>query len=106
MIVLSVVLLEPRFLSIMLPVSFYTFGIAFVTPQMTTAAMFPFPHIAGSASALMGFIQMGAGFAAGVVAAALGMPVVAFGIVIPIMGALSIAGYLWFLRASRVDLTG
>jgi len=99
MIALSVQLIEPRFLSIMLPVSFYTFGIAFVTPQMTTAAMFPFPHIAGSASALMGFIQMGAGFAAGVVAAVLGMPVIAFGTVIPIMGALSIAGYLWFLRA-------
>ncbi|WEZ82058.1 multidrug effflux MFS transporter [Rhizobium sp. 32-5/1] len=102
MIVLSVVLLEPRFLSIMMPVSFYTLGIAFVTPQMTTAAMFPFPHIAGSASALMGFIQMGAGFAAGVVAAVLGMPVLAFGTVIPIMGAMSIAGYLWFLWACRV----
>jgi DHA1 family bicyclomycin/chloramphenicol resistance-like MFS transporter len=101
MIVLSVQLVEPRFLSIMLPVSFYTFGIAFVTPQMTTAAMFPFPHIAGSASALMGFIQMGAGFAAGVVAAVLGMPVLAFGTVIPVMGAMSIAGYLWFLWASR-----
>ncbi len=101
MIILSVQVIEPRFLSIMLPVSFYTFGIAFVTPQMTTAAMFPFPHIAGSASALMGFIQMGTGFAAGVIAALLGLPVLAFGMIIPIMGMMSIAGYIWFLCASR-----
>ena len=101
MVALSVQLLEPSFLSIMLPVAVATMGIAFVTPHMTTSGLFPFPHIAGSAAALMGFIQMGAGFLGGVIAALIGKPLLAFGTVIPGMGLISILGYIWYVRCIR-----
>lgn len=101
MVAASVHVLPPSFWSIMLPVAIYAFGIAFVSPHMTTAGMYPFPHIAGSASALMGFIQMGSGFFGGIVAALLGLPLLAFGIVVPVMGLISIVSYLWFLAAVR-----
>jgi DHA1 family bicyclomycin/chloramphenicol resistance-like MFS transporter len=40
------------------------FACAFVTPQGTAGAIMPFPHLAGTASALMGFLQMSQGVAA------------------------------------------
>ncbi|UDF27859.1 UNVERIFIED_ORG: multidrug effflux MFS transporter [Roseateles sp. XES5] len=89
-------LLEPTFLSVMGPVGLYAFGIAFVMPYMMTAAMEPFPHIAGSTSAAMGFIQMGAGFLAGLLAAAIGLPLFAFGTIIPCMGLMAILSYVWY----------
>jgi DHA1 family bicyclomycin/chloramphenicol resistance-like MFS transporter len=89
-------LMEPTFLGVMAPVGIYAFGIAFVMPYMMTAAMEPFPEIAGSASALMGFIQMGAGFAAGLAAAAIGLPLFAFGTIIPVMGLTAILAYAWY----------
>jgi MFS transporter, DHA1 family, multidrug resistance protein len=89
-------LMAPTFLSVMGPVGLYAFGIAFVMPFMMTAAMEPFPHIAGSASAAMGFIQMGAGFAAGLAAAAIGLPLFAFGTIIPCMGLVAILAYAWY----------
>ncbi len=92
--------LQPTFWTIMVPVAIYTIGIAFVGPQMTTAGMFPFPHIAGSASALMGFIQMGFGLLGGITAAAIGMPVMAFGVVVPFMGAVAILSFLCFVSAA------
>lgn len=91
----SHVLAQPTFLSVMGPVGLYAFGIAFVMPYMMTAAMEPFPHIAGSASAAMGFIQMGSGFLAGVIAAAIGRPLFAFGIIIPSMGLMAVLAYAW-----------
>lgn len=98
---LSVQIVAPTFLSIMLPVAFCAFGLAFVIPHITTIGLFPFPHIAGSASALMGFIQMGSGFLGGVAAALIGTPLTAFGIVIPVMELTAVASYFWFLRATR-----
>ena len=97
LIVLASHLLEtPTFLSVMGPVGLYAFGIAFVMPYMMTAAMEPFPHIAGSASAAMGFVQMGSGFLAGLIAAAIGLPLFAFGTVIPAMGLMAILSYFWY----------
>ncbi|MFB9953190.1 multidrug effflux MFS transporter [Rhizobium puerariae] len=100
---LCVYFLPPSFLSIMGPVAICTFGTAFVTPYIITAGLAPFPHIAGSASALMGFIQMGAGFVGGVVAASIGTPLHAFGIVIPTMHILAVLGYLGYLATSRKE---
>ena len=88
--------MTPSFLSVMGPVGLYAFGIAFVMPYMMTAAMEPFPEIAGSASAAMGFIQMGAGFLAGLLAAAIGLPLFAFGTIIPVMGLIAILSYTWY----------
>jgi hypothetical protein len=77
------------------PVAFAAFGIAFIMPHMQMAGLIPFPHIAGSASAMMGFIQMGAGLLGGSVAALIGRPVLALAIVVPAMAAVSVSAYLW-----------
>jgi MFS transporter, DHA1 family, multidrug resistance protein len=96
---LSLVFLPISYLSVMVPVAFYAFGIAFVMPHMTTAALMPFPRIAGTAAALLGFIQMGSGFLGGVVAAWLGDPVVSLHILLPGMGLLCALSYVWHVRS-------
>lgn len=101
MIALSVHFIAPTFLSIMGPVAVCSFGIAFVSPYITTAGLAPHPQIAGSAAALIGFIQMASGFVGGVAAAMIGDPLTAFGTVIPLMEFMSIAAYLAFVRARR-----
>jgi DHA1 family bicyclomycin/chloramphenicol resistance-like MFS transporter len=101
LMILSVFLLEPSFITIMGPVAVATFGIALITPYIVTAAMAPFPHIAGSASAMMGFIQMSSGFIAGVMASLIGSPLLAFGTVIPFMEFMAIAGYIGFASFTR-----
>jgi DHA1 family bicyclomycin/chloramphenicol resistance-like MFS transporter len=89
-------LLEPSLFSIMLPVAAYAFGIAFVTPAMLTACLAPFPHMAGAASSLSGFMQMGGGLLGSMVAALVGDPVVAIATVVPGMGAIAILCWLGF----------
>ncbi len=101
LIFLSVHLIAPSFLSIMGPVAVATFGLALITPYIITAGMAPFPHIAGSASAMMGFIQMSAGFCAGVAASLLGSPLTAFGTIIPLMEFTGVASYIGFFFLSR-----
>jgi len=101
LIALSTQMLTPSFLSIMLPVGISTFGMAFITPYIITAALAPFPHIAGSASAMLGFIQMSAGFAGGLAAASIGEPLIAFGIIIPTMELIAVAAYFGFRYTSR-----
>ncbi|WP_382342660.1 multidrug effflux MFS transporter [Gellertiella hungarica] len=91
----------PSYLSIMLPVALCTFGLAMVSPHVVTATLAPFPHVAGSASALMGFIQMGGGFVAGSLAALVGTPLQAFGVIIPAMELLAVASYIVFVGISR-----
>lgn len=89
---------EPSIWTVMLPVGLIAFGVAFVVSSMTTAALAPFPANAGAASALVGFLQMGSGMAGGSIAAAIGDPVRAIGIVIPLMGAISIGSWLIWRR--------
>lgn len=89
---------EPGYLLVMLPMGLYVMGIAFLTPQMTTAAMAPFPKIAGSASALMGFFQMGGGLVGGIISASMGDPVIAMATLLPLMGLLSLISYIMWNR--------
>jgi MFS transporter, DHA1 family, multidrug resistance protein len=98
---LSIHFLPPSFLSIMGPAGLYAGAIAFVTPHMMTASIAPFPHLAGTASALMGFIQMGSGLVGGVVCAIIGVPILAMGTVIPALGLISIVSYLAYVAAVR-----
>ncbi|MEP4145785.1 MAG: multidrug effflux MFS transporter [Halioglobus sp.] len=44
---------------LMLPMTVYAIGMGMVLPHAMAIALAPFPHIAGTASALLGFIQMG-----------------------------------------------
>ncbi|MEO4001131.1 multidrug effflux MFS transporter [Mesorhizobium sp. CAU 1732] len=85
---------DPTFLSVMGPVAFYSFGIAFIMPAMSTASLAPFPHIAGAAASMGGFLQMGGGLAGGAAAAAFGDPVLALATIIPAMGMLAVVSWL------------
>ncbi len=76
----------PSFLHVMIPVGIYSFGIAFVMPAMSTAALAPFGRAAGAAASMLGFIQMGSGLLMGSLGALMGNAVVAMGTLIPIMG--------------------
>jgi DHA1 family bicyclomycin/chloramphenicol resistance-like MFS transporter len=86
---------ETSFLKVMAPIACGAFGLAFIMPAMTTASLAPFPHIAGAASALAGFFQMGSGMVGGLLIAAFGDPVTGLATVVPVMGAVSII--CWFL---------
>ena len=96
-------LYDPSYLLVMLPMGLYVMGIAFLTPQMTTAAMAPFPHIAGSASALMGFFQMVGGLIGGIISASMGDPVIAMATLLPLMGLLSLISYILWNRFKLPD---
>jgi MFS transporter, DHA1 family, multidrug resistance protein len=92
--------LQISYLSVMVPVGFYAFGIAFIMPHMTTAAMMPFPRIAGTAAAMMGCVQMGSGFVGGMIAAWINDPVLSFHILLPGMGILCASTYIWHERST------
>lgn len=89
---------EPTFLLVMGPVAFLAFGIAFIMPAMTTAAMAPFPHMAGTASSMNGFFQMGGGLVGGMVCALVAEPVTAMATVVPAMGLIAILSWLAWRR--------
>lgn len=96
--------LDPEFLTVMGPVGLYAYGIAFVMPAMMTASLAPFPRVAGSAAALTGFMQMGAGLVGGSIAALLGDPVFTMATIIPAMGAMAITAYLVWRKLPEPEL--
>ncbi|WP_239025015.1 multidrug effflux MFS transporter [Rhodoligotrophos defluvii] len=102
-IAMAVVLrtVEPSFLSVMIPVGIWAFGLAFVLPATTTDALAPFPKVAGSASALMGFLQIGAGFTGTLAAALFGEPLTALATLLPIMGVTAGLIHLSALRSRK-----
>ncbi len=77
----------------------WAFGIGLIMPGATTAAMANFPLIAGAASALMGFIQIGGGLFGSMVASLFPDPVAAMTTVIPAMALVSIAAHVGLRRA-------
>jgi len=89
---------EPvTFLTVMGPVALMATGIALILPAMMTNALQPHPTIAGAASAMLGFMQMGAGMAGSGVAAMMDDPAIALGTVIPVMIAIATLSY-WVYR--------
>jgi DHA1 family bicyclomycin/chloramphenicol resistance-like MFS transporter len=84
----------PSFLSIMGPIGLFALGIAFVMPATMVASIAPFPHIAGAAASISGFMQMGGGLVGGTAAAMIGEPVTAAATVIPVMGFTAILSWL------------
>nr|WP_245410583.1 multidrug effflux MFS transporter [Notoacmeibacter marinus] len=92
----------PSFLNVMGPVAFYAFGIALIMPAMLTASLAPFPHIAGAASSMNGFIQMGAGLTVGTIGALIGDPTFAMGLLIPLMGLSAIVSYAIYRHNSHL----
>ncbi|MFO1117521.1 MAG: multidrug effflux MFS transporter [Beijerinckiaceae bacterium] len=92
----------PHLLSFMLPAMLWVFGLPFVTPGTMTSALSHFPRIAGAASSLIGFMQMGGGFLGSALAAAIfGDPVGAVSTLLPIIALL--AGLSYFLLPSAAS---
>ena len=89
---------EPGWATVMVPVGVYAFAIALVIPPLTTAVLAPFPGTAGSASALLGFLQMGSGFLGGLIGALFTDPVIALQVVFPAMQAIALAVHLFAPR--------
>lgn len=87
---------EPTFITVMGPVALYAFGAAFIMPAMSTASLAPFPHIAGAAAALGGFLQMGGGLVGGLLAGLFTDPVTAIATVVPGLGLLAIICWVWW----------
>ena len=80
---------------VMLPGAIWLFGLPFVTPGTMTSALSHFPRIAGAASALVGFMQMGGGMVGSAVAAGLfHEPVSALGFLLPLAAALACLTFL------------
>lgn len=79
-------LYPPSFATVMTPVALWAFGIALVMPGVTTNALAGFPHIAGAAAAMTGFMQIGGGLVGSAVGAAFfSDPFVAMTTVLPLM---------------------
>lgn len=97
-IALAVVLrvTEPTVLTVMGPVAIYAFGTAFLMPGMSTASLAPFPHIAGAAAALGGFMQMGGGLVGGLLSGLFSDPVTALATVVPGLGFTAIGCWVWW----------
>jgi DHA1 family bicyclomycin/chloramphenicol resistance-like MFS transporter len=96
---------EPDFWTVMIPVAICSVGMAFFIPEVTTAGLTPYPGYAGTASALLGFIQMGGGFLGGLAAALLGDPLHAFGTVIPCMELIAVLAsgvFFWAWKRNPV----
>lgn len=105
-VLLAVVLrvAEPSFLLVMGPLAVYVFGAAFVMPAMSTASLAPFPHIAGAAGALSGFLQMGGGLLGGMLAVLFSDPVSALATIIPGFGAVAVISWLVWRRLPEPTL--
>lgn len=86
---------------IMVPMCLWMLGFAFIMPGVTTTALALFPRNAGSASALMGSLQMGMGFVGASLCALFGDAAQAFATVPPAMGVLAVAAYLAAQRRQR-----
>jgi DHA1 family bicyclomycin/chloramphenicol resistance-like MFS transporter len=85
----------------MAPVAFWAFGSALVIPGATTAALAGFPTVAGAASALAGFLQIGVGLAGTALAALMfSESLTALATVMPSMGLLALLSHL-ALRPKR-----
>lgn len=84
----------PSYGLVMVPVALWAAGVAMVMPGATTDALADFPHMAGAASSLMGFFQIGGGLAGSALATAFADPVTALATVIPAMGLIAAAAQL------------
>lgn len=76
-------LVEPSVLSVMGPMAVWAFGIGLLNPGATTSALANFPKIAGAASSLLGFLQVGTGLLGLLIASRFTDPVEAFMTVLP-----------------------
>jgi len=87
---------EPSVAAFAIPNAIWVFGLPFVTPGTMTSALSHFPRIAGAASSLIGFMQMGGGFVGSAIgAAAFGDPVAAVDTLLPALSILAGLSYFF-----------
>ncbi|POF30590.1 multidrug effflux MFS transporter [Roseibium marinum] len=86
----------PSIATIMGPVGLFMFAITLVLPASFTESMAPFPHMAGAASSMLGFLQFGGGFLASLAIAGVGSPLLGMGIIPPAMLVIGIVSSLIF----------
>jgi len=79
---------------IIVPMCLWMVGFAFIMPGVTTTALALFPRSAGSASALMGSLQMGMGFVGAALCSLFADAGQAFATVPPVMGGLAVLVYV------------
>lgn len=91
----------PTFATVMIPIGVYAFSLALIMPGPSTSALAPFPHMAGAAAALLGFMQMGGGLVGSLVAALFGDPVAALGTILPAMMLIALAASLLGINAGK-----
>ena len=101
---LAIALNQPeQVMSIVFPMMVFMLGVGLVMPQSMAGALANYPHMAGSASGLLGFIQMTvAGLVGVVVGHGYDGTPVAMALAIAITGLLSLAVYLLLLRRRPV----
>jgi len=95
---LTVLVAPPSIFTIIAPMFCYTFAVGFVMPNSTAGAIAPFPHMAGAASALMGFILMTLAATAGVLVGQLYN-----GTAVPMMAVIATTGTIAWIFAMRVE---
>lgn len=88
--------------AIVVPMTGFMVGVGLVMPNAMAGAIGPFPHMAGAASALMGFLQMGTAaavsFSIGLLDDGTQIPMT---LAIALMGILSIVSYLVLVRGAN-----
>jgi DHA1 family bicyclomycin/chloramphenicol resistance-like MFS transporter len=89
-------LVDATFLTVVGPAALVILGLAFLMPAALTAALAPFPHMAGAAASLSGFLQMSGGVVGGTAALIFIDPIAAAATIVPAMGAGAIASWLWW----------
>lgn len=87
-----------------IPGAIWVFGLPFVTPGTMTSALSHFPRIAGAASSLIGFMQMGGGFVGSAIgAAAFGDPIAAVDTLLPAISIIAGLSYFMLGRSAPSD---
>jgi DHA1 family bicyclomycin/chloramphenicol resistance-like MFS transporter len=93
--------------AIVVPQMIYMMGVGIVMPQAMAGALAPFPHMAGTASAFLGFIQMSFAAVIGVLVGHYhdGSPL-SMALSIALMGILTLVSFLRLSRASSDEDDG
>ncbi len=88
---------------LIVPAAVYLFGLGLVLPQAQASALGPFPHLAGTASSLVGFTQQSVAAMVGIgVGQVVGSSALPLAVIIAVLGCLSLA--LWAAtRSLRVE---
>ncbi len=89
--------------TIMLPVGLWAFGSSFIIPGATTLALAGFPLIAGAASSMVGFMQIGGGLVGSLlVASLLSTPLAALYTILPVMAIAAATYRVGYLLRNRL----